>query len=175
MVFMPDYLSVILIGIIVILFCYIIWLHGRIENRARKKFDAWYPEEMQRMEERRREEISGIVQEKATILFERWQKDEEEKIRKDAIKRSHAVVKGRITEQFIPFLETFPYNPQDARFIGTPVDLIIFDGLSLGSCREVVFLEVKTGPGAVLSRRERDVRECIRKKNVSYQVFHTGQ
>jgi len=33
---------------------------------------------------------------------------------------------------------------QDARFLGSPVDLVVFDGLAAGAVRRVVFLEVKT-------------------------------
>jgi len=52
---------------------------------------------------------------------------------------------GQITEHLVPFLPDFKYNPKDARFLGTPVDLIVFDGLSDGQLKQVVFIEVKSG------------------------------
>jgi predicted Holliday junction resolvase-like endonuclease len=35
---------------------------------------------------------------------------------------------GKVTEHFIPDLPDFAYNPKDARFLGSPVDFIVFDG-----------------------------------------------
>jgi predicted Holliday junction resolvase-like endonuclease len=54
----------------------------------------------------------------------------------------------------------FPYNPKDVRFLGSPIDLVIFDGLAEGELRRIVFVEVKTG-GSGLTHRERCVRDVI--------------
>jgi predicted Holliday junction resolvase-like endonuclease len=51
-------------------------------------------------------------------------------IRKDSINRSRSTLKGKIAEQLAPVLPGFLFNPADARFIGSPVDYIIFDGLT---------------------------------------------
>ncbi len=169
---MLEYIIGILIILLIIVLYHYIRLTGSIEERARAKFDVWYNEESRRIHAWREEELANLANEKAGMLFARWQEDEEKKIREDAIKRSHAVIKGKITEHFVPFLEGFPFNPRDARFIGTPVDLVVFDGLADGECRQVVFLEVKSGSGISLSRRERNVRDCIRQKKVIYDVIH---
>ena len=63
------------------------------------------------------------------IQFFRNQCDKK-KLRKDAVKRSKAVINGQVAEQIAPFLPDFPANPSDARFIGKPVDFIVFSGLS---------------------------------------------
>jgi len=34
-------------------------------------------------------------------------------------------------------------NPKDARFLGTPLDFIVFDGLDEGEVRRIVFVEVR--------------------------------
>ena len=81
-------------------------------------------------------------------------------IREDAVQRSQAVTAGKVHEQLIPYLPGFTYNPKDARFLGTPVDLVVFDGLAEGQVRRVVFVEIKTG-GAGLSGRERQVRDVV--------------
>lgn len=39
-----------------------------------------------------------------------------------------ASIKGKISEQIVPFLEQFKYKPSDARFIGSPIDYVILDG-----------------------------------------------
>ena len=51
------------------------------------------------------------------------------KLRKDAIKRSKAVIGGQVAEQIAPLLPDFPSPLADARFIGKPVDFIAFPGL----------------------------------------------
>src|SRR5512147_1699429 len=75
-------------------------------------------------------------------------------IRRTAIQQSQVTIAGRVHEQLLPYLPGFPYNPKDARFLGSPVDFVIFDGLDAGRLERIVFLEVKTG-AATLSGRER--------------------
>jgi predicted Holliday junction resolvase-like endonuclease len=88
-------------------------------------------------------------------------------IREDAVQRSQAVTVGKVHEQLIPYLPEFRYNPKDVRFLGTPVDLVVFDGLADGQVRRIVFVEVKTG-GAGLSGRERQVRDVIAAREVEW-------
>src|SRR6202165_6249023 len=96
----------------------------------------------------------------AWLYFLRWRARYTAAIREDAVQRSLAVTTGKVHEQLIPYLPDFGYNPKDARFLGSPVDLVVFDGLAEGQVRRVVFLEVKTG-GSPLTRRERQVRNVI--------------
>ena len=49
-------------------------------------------------------------------------------IRKDSIDRSLSTLKGRISGQIAPLLPEFPYSSADARFIGNPIDFVVFDG-----------------------------------------------
>ena len=89
-----------------------------------------------------------------------WKAQYTQRIRDDAVQRSQAITAGKVHEQLIPYLPVFPYNPKDVRFLGSPVDLVVFDGLAAGCVERIVFLEVKTG-GAVLTHRERSVRDAI--------------
>lgn len=92
-------------------------------------------------------------------------------IRKDAVKRSKAVIGGQVAEQIAPFLPDFPANPSDARFIGKPVDFIVFSGLSeTEKIDEILFVEVKTGKSA-LSEREKEVKKAVEKGNVRYVEY----
>lgn len=84
----------------------------------------------------------------------------EKHLRADAIKKSTAVVKGKVAEQLVPFGTEFGYNPRNARFLGSPIDLLVFAGLTEGELDKVVFIEVKTGKSR-LSRRERQLRDVI--------------
>jgi predicted Holliday junction resolvase-like endonuclease len=88
-------------------------------------------------------------------------------IREDAVQRSQAVTAGKVHEQLIPYLPAFPYNPKDVRFLGGPIDLVVFDGLAEGRVRRIIFLEVKTGR-AGLTSRERGVRDVIQARDVEW-------
>ena len=103
-------------------------------------------------------------------LFKEWQIREEQKIRQDAVHRSHAVIKGKITEHLVPWFSKFPYNPSDARFLGSPVDFIIFNGLSEGNLNEIVIVEVKTGSSS-LSPRERSVARIVEDRKIRFEVI----
>lgn len=86
--------------------------------------------------------------------------DLEREIRRDAVERSGAAIRGRVSETFAPYLPGFELEPKDARFLGTPVDFVVFDGHGEGRCDRVVFVEVKSG-GATLSPIERQVRDAV--------------
>src|SRR6267154_6463393 len=48
--------------------------------------------------------------------------------RKDSVDRSRSTLKGQIAEQMAPLLPGFPYMPSDARFLGDPIDYVVFKG-----------------------------------------------
>ena len=96
-----------------------------------------------------------------------WKVGYTRRVREDAVQRSLAVTAGKVHEQLVPYLPDFPWNPKDARFLGSPVDLVVFDGLAEGRVRRIVFVEVKTG-GAGLTGRERMVREAVREGEVEW-------
>ena len=95
-------------------------------------------------------------------------------IREDAVQRSLAVTTGKVHEQLVPYLPSFRYNPRDVRFLGSPVDLIVFDGLAEGRLRRVVFVEVKTG-GSGLTSRERMIREVIQAGEVEWAELRVAR
>jgi predicted Holliday junction resolvase-like endonuclease len=84
--------------------------------------------------------------------------DDERAIRRDAIERSGAAIRGRVSETFAPYLPGWEFEPGDCRFLGTPVDFVVFDGLHAGRCDRVVLVEVKSGSAmpSPLQRRVRD-------------------
>lgn len=89
------------------------------------------------------------------------------KARKDAVKRSRAVLNGKLSEQLAPFFPDFPANPTEVRFIGSPIDYIAFNGSSEGSITDISFIEIKTGASA-LSPVERSLKEAVEKKRIKY-------
>jgi predicted Holliday junction resolvase-like endonuclease len=95
-------------------------------------------------------------------------------IREDAVQRSQAVTAGKVHEQLVPYLPSFRYNPKDVRFLGSPVDLIVFDGLAEGRLRRLVFVEVKTG-GSGLTSRERMIRDVIQSGEVEWAELRVAR
>lgn len=93
--------------------------------------------------------------------------------RRDAVRRSTAVVSGKVGEHLAPYLGAFPWNPRDARFLGSPVDFLVFDGLGEDDLREIVFVEVKSG-ASTLTARERRVRDAVLARRVSWREIRLG-
>jgi len=109
-----------------------------------------------------------------TLAFLRWKARYTERVKGDAIRASRAVTTGKITEQLVPHFPAFPFNPRDTRFLGSPIDFVVFDGLEDGEVQRVVFVEVKTG-SAALTNRERLVREAVRAGRVEWLEVRTDQ
>lgn len=100
--------------------------------------------------------------------------EREKAIRKDAIARSTSVVKGKVAEQFVPFTAYFGFNPRDCRFLGAPVDFVVFEGLTEGDLERVIFVEVKTGASR-LSKRERQIRDALKNKEYVYLIYRMAE
>ena len=101
---------------------------------------------------------------------DRWWEKELPLHRKDAILRSRAVLGGSFSEQLAPFLPNFNHSPTECRFIGKPVDLIVFKGMDDKKIDEVVFVEVKSG-NSRLSSQEKKLKETIEKKRVKWEEY----
>lgn len=91
-------------------------------------------------------------------------------VRSDYAKRSSATLKGQIGERFAPFVPGFGYEPADARFLGSPIDYVVFDGLAAGQIKGVAFVEVKTG-SARLTPFQQQVQEAIAGGRVDWRVL----
>jgi predicted Holliday junction resolvase-like endonuclease len=109
----------------------------------------------------------------AAIYLVWWRVRYTRAVRRDAVLRSEAVTTGKVSEQLLPFFPEFRFNPRDARFLGAPVDLVVFDGLAEGLVRRVVFVEVKTRGGR-LSARERLVRDAVEAGRVEWMELRAG-
>ncbi len=91
-------------------------------------------------------------------------------IRKDAINQSRAVLSGQFSEQIAPYLPNFPFKPTEARFIGKPIDFVVFKGMDEKNINEVVFVEIKSGQSN-LSGVEKTLKETVKSKNISWQEY----
>ena len=94
--------------------------------------------------------------------------------RKDAIEKSRAVLGGQFSEQISPFMPGFKYSPTECRFVGKPVDFIVFQGMDGKNINEVVFLEVKSGKSS-LSSSEKKLKDTIEKKRVRWEEYRVPE
>ncbi|MDX8549271.1 Holliday junction resolvase [Methanospirillum sp. J.3.6.1-F.2.7.3] len=166
----PDFIILFLIVLIGILVISLIISRKRMVRQAQVLFETWKHDEQDRWHIWIMNEADSRAKIQAEGLFKEWQIREEQKIRQDAVHRSHAVIKGKITEHLVPWFSKFPYNPSDARFLGSPVDFIIFNGLSEGNLNEIVIVEVKTGTSS-LSPRERSVARIVEERKIRFEVI----
>jgi predicted Holliday junction resolvase-like endonuclease len=90
--------------------------------------------------------------------------------REDAIKKSRAVLSGQFSEQLAPYMPDFPYKPTEARFIGKPIDFIVFNGMDDKEIKEVVFVEVKSGQSKI-TKHQKNLKEAIEKKKVKWEEY----
>jgi predicted Holliday junction resolvase-like endonuclease len=90
--------------------------------------------------------------------------------RKDAIQRSRSVIGGHFSEQLAPFLPNFKYLPTECKFLGKPIDFIVFKGMDGKEIKEVVFVEVKSG-NSRLSSQEKNLKEAIEGKKVKWVEY----
>ena len=109
-----------------------------------------------------------LIKRRFESRFKEWRVQEQaqwqaEVIRasKQAVIQSRAVLGGKFTEQMAPYLPEFKYDPTEARFIGSPIDFVVFPGLSAGDPQEVVIVEIKSGKNCVLTPSERKIQQLI--------------
>lgn len=93
----------------------------------------------------------------------RWQ-------RKNAIERSKHVVMWQVNEKIAPILPGFPYNYKDLVFIWKWIDYVVFDWLSTGYLKQVVFLEIKSW-NSLLNKNEIMIKDCLDRKKVYYEIL----
>lgn len=112
---------------------------------------------------------------KIQTLEKRHQQDIKD-ARNRSIDGSRAVIKGKIAEQLAPVLPNFKYLPSDARFIGDPIDYIIFNGYTQlkdnggsESNLEIIILDIKTG-NASLSPFQQAIAKAIDAGRVRFEV-----
>ena len=82
-----------------------------------------------------------------------------EKFNKSSISVKH----GKFIENYIPWIkEIFPNDPQKFRFIGNPIDGMLFDD------NEVIFMEFKSGKSR-LSKKQKNIKNLIKDKKVKWR------
>ena len=90
--------------------------------------------------------------------------------------RQRSVIKGQLAEQLYPASGACPYLPSDMRFLGHPIDYIIFDGLTTakdgnGDFTEIVFAEIKSG-SSKLSPHQAKIKRAVEDGRVRWETIH---
>lgn len=101
--------------------------------------------------------LEGIAEVKENL-------EEETQNRKKILsqKKSSEVRLGNIAEKLAPFLDDFTFNPENATFLGKPIDYIVFED------ELVTFVEIKIGKSQ-LSTKQRHIRDLIKNKQVAWK------
>ena len=98
------------------------------------------------------------------------------KASEDALTKSRAVMRGQATEHLAPYILK-DTNPKDYRFMGNPVDYILFDGLSdvldgeSDSIKSITFVDIKTGKSN-LTKSQRRIRDAIASNLIKFEVIN---
>lgn len=69
---------------------------------------------------------------------------------------------GRIFEQYAPFTKNFPCKPDKFKFLGQPIDGIIFED------DKIIFVEIKTNGGYLTPNQER-VKKLVQEGKVEFK------
>jgi len=117
------------------------------------------------------------LQERYTVLQSTVKANLEEAVklaRADSVKRQRSILKGQATEQLAPYINP-NYNPKDYKFLGDPIDYVIFDGMSdinskTDKINKIILMDIKTGTSR-LNRVQKAVRDCIESGNLEFQVY----
>lgn len=136
---------------------------------ADRRYVAWREQELVAL----RAQLAETARREALVEFEKWKLESTAALRQEAIVKSQSVTLGKVSEHLAPFLPEFQWNPKDARFLGSPIDFLVFDGLDDGIVQEVIFVEVKTA-GSAMSVRQRQVRDAVQAGRVAWVEMRIG-
>jgi predicted Holliday junction resolvase-like endonuclease len=112
--------------------------------------------------------VQQMLQQELTDREEEFKKRQKLIITKAQI-TTRAVNIGKNLEKILPTMEDFKWTVPDCKFLGDPIDLIVFDGLSTHNVNSISFVEVKSGH-ATLKKNQKSIRDAIEDKKVSYKV-----
>ena len=79
-----------------------------------------------------------------------------------SLRRSESTRYGQISEQFLPLVEQYPFDPKHFRFLGSPIDGVQFEE------DKIVLVEFKSA-GSKLSTRQRRIRDLVNEGHVEFQ------
>ena len=98
--------------------------------------------------------------------------------REEAVAKSKEVIRGKVTEEIVPVLPGFKYTLSDTKFMGNPIDYIVFDRMSnIRDTRNgeitIVLADVKTGK-AGLTKVQRAIKDAVDNNRVRFEIWEVG-
>lgn len=81
--------------------------------------------------------------------------------------RSLSTRYGQITEQFLPLVDAYPYNPKNFRFLGSPIDGVQFEE------DRVILVEFKSARSS-MSKKQRRIRDLIKSRKVDFELLQVS-
>ena len=106
--------------------------------------------------------IIGVILLYQTAVFPLHKKIEKLTSEKQVL----SITYGKITEQFAPFMEQYPYSIEKFRFMGTPIDGIQFEE------DQILFVEFKTAKSK-LSATQNRIKKLVKEGKVKWFEFRT--
>ena len=82
-----------------------------------------------------------------------------------AEKKSLEVNYGKTIEKLIHLHKDFNFPLEDCRFLGDPLDVLVFNGSAQNSVNHITFMEIKTGE-AKLNPHQKMIRDAVNDQNV---------
>lgn len=178
--FMDVETTTLIIGTIIGMIVGIVVIYAIMQSRVSKNIQRTATS----MFDQQKEQLELTFRQQAKSEFDKHVAEYEIKVqqrieeaRKESLDRSRTSLKGKIGEQMAPLLPEFitNYEPADARFIGTPIDYIIFKNMSKNSSEikeplEIIMLEVKSGNSS-LTKIEKAVKDAIGNQRVRFETL----
>ena len=130
--------------------------------------------------ESQKEQLEKSIHATYDAEFEKWKattlSQAIDQARADAVNTSRVVLRGKIAEQIAPLLPEFlaNFHPADAKFIGSPIDYLIFKNMNKGPESEdqieLVLLDVKTGKSQ-LTPIQKKIQNAADEKRIRFEVL----
>jgi predicted Holliday junction resolvase-like endonuclease len=129
--------------------------------------------------ERFKQEKDQLEQEfeaKYRLELEWWKKQQIEQTQQQGLEPSQSPSDSRLLNHLLPLLPGLQYHPNEMRFIGDPIDYVIFDGYTDAqennqSIREIIFVDVKRGDREKSSLIQDQIKAAIAAGKVRWETI----
>jgi predicted Holliday junction resolvase-like endonuclease len=123
-----------------------------------------------------KDQLEQKFEAKYRLELEWWKKQQLEQIQQQNLNTSQPTSDKRMPNQLLPLLPGLQYNPNEMRFIGGPIDYVIFDGYSDAqnnnqSIREIIFVDVKRGDREKSSLIQDQIKAAIAAGKVRWETI----
>lgn len=97
-------------------------------------------------------------------LAGKYERAREEYTQLASSKQSLSTKYGQMTEQFLPFTKEYPYNKNNFRFLGSPIDGVQFNE------NDIVFIEFKSNKSQ-MTPKQKHIKNLIKQKKIKFREF----